>query len=335
MQKKAFITGSTGLLGAKLVFDLYEKHYQVYALKRKNTPVDKMVNSLKFYTNTPQKIIDSINWVNGDILDSDILSQHITADMDIYHCAAMVSFNPKNTLELTEVNVNGTAILVNVCVEKKVRKFCHVSSIGALGSSVNGKPIDTDSQWIPNGKSPYSKSKYYSEMEVWRGIAEGLNSVIVNPAVILGCGDWESSSATFFSRVNKGMNYYTLGTTGFVYVNDVSCSMIQLMESEVSSERFILSEDTYSYKYIFESIAKDLGVKSPQKKATSLHTAIAWRFETFRTFFTKGEPLITKYSHKTAHSYSNYNGKPITQTINFKYTSISKAIEIIAQKFQK
>lgn len=333
-QKKAFVTGASGLLGSRLVFDLFKNDHRIYALVRSESAIKKMAKSLKMYTNEPEAILNNITWIKGNVLDQQLLFDHITFDMDVYHCAAMVSFNPRISNKLFEINVTGTANVVNACVENNVRKLCHVSSIGALGSSVNGLKIDVDSPWTSAGKSDYSISKHDSEMEVWRGIAEGLNAIIVNPAVILGGGDWGSSSAALFARTYKGMMFYTTGTTGYVYVNDVSRAMLALMDSEFSNKRFILSAETLAYKSLFEKIARALNVNAPRKRASKFLTALVWRIENLRIKLTGGEPLISKYTHKTVHSKSDYNGEPITKAVNFEYTPIDKAIEEVAGFFR-
>lgn len=333
MQKTAFITGITGLVGAKLAIDLYSKGYKMVVLKRSGTAVLKLTNLLKFYTNDVDDVLNNIEIIEGDVLDLELLYNNILTEYDVYHCAAMVSFNPKLSAILKETNVQGTANMVNVCLEKKVRKFCHVSSIGALGTPVNGGKTDIDSPWTPVLKSPYSISKHDSELEVWRGIAEGLNAVIVNPAVILGAGDWNSSSAALFSRIAKGMKYYTTGSTSYVHVADVTSAMIKLMESDISGERFILAAENLSYKTIFELIAQGLKVTAPNKKATPLLTTIAYRLENFRVKLFGGEPKITQYTHKAAHSQSDYNGEPICSVINFKYTPIKESVKSICEKY--
>lgn len=333
MPNTAFITGATGLVGAKLVFDLYKKNYSLVVLKRKSTSISKLTRLLKFYTNEPDLVVNHLKIIDGDVTDVEVLSDNIFPDYDVYHCAAMVSFNPKQTEKLYETNVGGTTNLVNVCLSKKVRKFCQVSSIGALGTSVNGGKIDVDSPWSRHMKSPYSVSKHESELEVWRGIAEGLNAVIVNPAVILGAGDWNSSSAALFSTIAKGMKYYTQGSTAYVCVNDVCKAMIELMESDICNRRFILAAESLSYKKVFKLIAEGLKVKAPYKLASPMLTAIVWRIEHLRMKILGGEPKITKYTHKVAHKHSEYNGQPIVEDMNFEYTPIIECIREICKKY--
>lgn len=329
-----FVTGATGLVGVRLVYDLFLRGYSVKALRRSSSSMPRMSQMLRFYTNNPQQIIDAIEWVEGDITDYDVLSEHISEGMDVYHCAAMVSFNPALNRQLYEVNVEGTANMVNICLQNKVHKFCYVSSIGALGSPLNGEEINTETPWNAAGKSAYSLSKHLGEIEVWRGIAEGLNVVIVNPAVILGIGDGKTGSAELFDRINKGMKFYTHGSTGYVYVNDVTRAMIALMESDIQNQQFLLSAQNMSYKSLFDQIAGSLGVKAPKYAASAFLTALVWRLEKVRTFLMGGEPRLTKHTHKIAHSSSAYNGEPIKSSIQFEYSPINEAIINIGQCYK-
>jgi len=102
-----------------------------------------------------------------------------------------------------------------------------------------GETTEKD-QWEFNGtQQGYSISKYESEMEVWRGIAEGLNAVVVNPSVIIGKNAGNKGSGKLFELVRKGLRYYTPGSIGVVDVEDVAKVMIQLMESDISASDFL------------------------------------------------------------------------------------------------
>jgi len=189
-----FVTGGTGLVGARLIFDLLNRGEQVKALKRPETAPEKALPYFSAYTDQPGQYLERVTWVEGDLLDLDSLLTHIEPECDIYHCAAKVSFFSDDKKLIDETNVEGTANMVNAALINRARKFCHVSSIGALGSMINGSQINEETAWLASGKSAYSFSKYLSELEVWRGMAEGLNAVIVNPSVILGAGNWTQGS---------------------------------------------------------------------------------------------------------------------------------------------
>jgi len=328
-----FVTGGTGLVGARLIFDLINKGEMVTALIRPNTPISKFTELIKFYNTNNNDIAAQVNWVEGDLLDLEKLIQVIPEGSIVYHCAAMVSFDPKHSHDIFNTNVEGTANLVNVCLLKNVAKLCYVSSIGALGGKIIGQKINEETPWSPSEKSVYSLSKHDAELEVWRGIAEGLNAVIVNPAVILGAGDWNHGSPQFFKMISKGQKYYTLGTTSYVDVRDVTRAMILLMDSEIQNERFLLASQTLSFKELFSSIAESLHVKPPHKQATKFITGLAYRLDKVRTFLVKNEPKITKQTHKIAHANDDYSGTKISEQLNFSYTPIASTIQFIGECF--
>jgi len=324
-----FVTGGTGLVGVRLIFDLVTSGEKVFALLRAKTPKSKFRDILSFYTKDIKTIEDKIVWVEGDLNDIESLIEIIPEGSKVFHCAAKVSFNPKKKQSIIDTNVKGTANLVNACLVNSVEKLCHVSSIGALGGKSNGQAIDENTPWLSVGKSAYSISKYYSELEVWRGIAEGLNAVIVNPAVILGPGDWHSGSPQLFSMVAKGLKYFTLGSTSYIDVRDVSKALILLMNSDVQEERFLLASETRTYKDLFTSIAQSINVTAPKKYATPFITNLAYRLEKVRSVILNSEPKMTKQTHTIAHTKDNYVGNKIHEKLGFSYTPISKTISYI------
>jgi dihydroflavonol-4-reductase len=330
-----FVTGASGMLGSCLVSDLVKNGHEVVVLYRSSQARQKLGDNLKFYNVQPDTILNRIKWVEGDILDFESLVRAIEPGMDVYHCAAMVSFNPANKEMLLINNVEGTANLVNASLEKGIKKLCHVSSIGALGSRIDHLPVDENTPWSGDQKSAYSVSKYLSELEVWRGIEEGLDAVIINPAVILGPGDWNSGSPEFFSRSANGMNYYTNGSTSFVDVRDVTKAMFQLMESGINAQRFILAAATLSYRDLFTKIALAIDTKPPVNYASPLLTALAWRAEKMMAFFTGKEPRITRQTHRVAHIHDEYNGTGIKKLIDFNYTPIDETIGFVAKCYKQ
>lgn len=329
-----FVTGASGMLGSRLVFDLVTKGEEVFALYRNQDASSKLRYNLQYYTSSPDEILAKITWVHGDILDIDCLLENIKPGMEVYHCAAAVSFNPSDKNNLLHNNIEGTANLVNACLQNQVKKLCHVSSIGALGSRTDNLPVNEETPWVPDHKSPYSVSKYLSELEVWRGIAEGLPAVIVNPAVILGPANWQQGSPEFISRVAKGMKYYTLGTTSFVDVRDVSRAMILLTETEISAQRFILTAETMSYQNLFYAIADALGVERPEKYASPAITSMAWKAERLLTFFTRSNPRITAQTHKAAHAKDAYTSSKFIETTGFSFTPLSETIGFVANAYR-
>lgn len=329
------VSGGTGMLGAHLLFKLIKKGKSIKALKRSSSSTENVKRIFSYFDNDYETLFSKIEWVEGDILDKSRILEVTTGIIQIYHVAAIVSFKTADKDIMIESNILGTKNLVNAALINKVDKFCHVSSIAALGDSSNGEVIDEETFRNPKTKrSGYSISKYLSELEVWRGINEGLNAVIVNPSVILGEGDWQNGSPKIFSTVANKLKYYTKGITGYVDVLDVVNIMVQLMESEVSNERYIVSSENLSFKDLFSKIANALDVAPPNKFASSFVLELAWRLEAFRSIFTKKHPKLTKTSAKSAQKTAHYSAQKLQNKLNFNYTPIDETILRIAQNYK-
>jgi nucleoside-diphosphate-sugar epimerase len=280
-------------------------------------------------------LVSKIEWIKADITDVPSMIPAFIGIDKVYHCAAFISFNPKDYREMRKVNIHGTAIVVNLSIDAKIKKLCFVGSIASVGDSLNGQPITEENEWNKElDNSGYSITKFGPEMEVWRASQEGIEVVIVNPGVVLGSGFWSSGSGKLFSQVFKGFNYYTEGITGFVGVKDVVKSMILLMNSDVKNERFILVSENKTYKDILFLIADAFGKKRPSKKIKPWQTTILWRVSSILSFFTRKEPLLSKYSAKSAHEISKYSSEKIKETISFQFEEVETVIKEVCNKFE-
>ena len=333
-----FVTGGTGIVGAHLLYELVLRGEKIRALKRESSDVGQVLKTFSYYSDFAEKLFNKIEWVDGDILDYFSLEQQLKGIQEIYHCAAIVSFDDKDRIEMITSNVEGTANLVNAALENKVKKICHVSSIAALGRRQNGEFIKETTNWIPTKKhSAYSESKFFSEAEIWRGIEEGLDAIIVNPSVIIGPGNWSNSSAQYFKTIWEGMKYYTKGVTGYVDVKDVVTVMITLMDAsnfaEIKNQRYLLSAENLSYQEVFNQIADALRKPRPSVYATDLMTGLAWRVAKMVSWFTSKTPVITKEIASGRNEINNFDGSKITNTIDFSYKTISDSIKETAACF--
>ncbi len=312
-----FVTGGSGLVGSHLITALIQQGKEVKAIYRNVVPEFRGSHKVK--------------WQKADILD--ILSlEDAMEDVDqIYHCAAIVSFSPKSKEILTRTNIEGTANVVNAALTAGIKKLLFVSSVAALGRIRKDPLINESMNWSKEtSNSEYGKTKYLAEMEVWRGAAEGLPSVVVNPTIILGESDWTKGSTKIFQSVYNEFPWYTEGVSGFVDVQDVVKAMILLMESEVVGERFILNADNVSYKQLFDEIASCFGKKPPYKKVTPFIANLVWRYEGLKSLFSGVDPLLTRETASTAQAKVYFdNSKLLKQLPQFRYSSISETIERI------
>ncbi|WP_163710797.1 NAD-dependent epimerase/dehydratase family protein [Mangrovibacterium lignilyticum] len=335
-----FITGGTGLVGSHVLFNLLQSGQQVKALKRHSSNLKLVLKVFSYYSDQAEELFQQIEWVEGDILNYHSMEESLAGVTDVYHCAAMVSFHPNDSDSILNSNVKGTANLIDAAIYNKVKRFCHVSSIAALGKTQDGTEIDEETYWTPSKqKSTYSLSKFFSEMEVWRGIEEGLDAVIVNPSIILGPGNWDIGSPKLFQSIWKGLKYYTKGETGFVDVRDVTTAMTRLMDPDVfndhKNQRFILNAGNLGYQEFFNRIADALQRPRPKTYASDLILQLAWRSARLASFFSGKRPVITKDAVSGTNRISHYNGSKISNSIGFQYRSLDSTIQDIAQLFLK
>ncbi|MEI7491438.1 MAG: NAD-dependent epimerase/dehydratase family protein [Bacteroidota bacterium] len=330
------VTGGTGLLGSHLLFDLVSSGKSVRAIKRETSNTAAVKKVFSYYSANADELFGKIEWVDADIMDFPAMDDALEGVDYVYHAGAVVSFYPRDHKAMLRVNIEGTANLVNLCIERKIRKFCYVSSVAVLGRAVNDGVSDETTYWQPSKKnSVYGQSKYGAEREIWRGMEEGLNAFIINPSVILGPGFWDGGNSGLFSLVWKGLKYYTRGVNGYVDVRDVARAMIQLMESDISKERFIVSSENCSYKQVFDHMAKYLGKPAPSINVPNAMTGLAWRVEAVLSFIMRRLPEVTKEMATTTTMVYTYTNEKIKKAIGFEFKPVEHSIKEISEIFLK
>lgn len=322
------VTGATGFLGSHLLCQLLQQGKTLRAIKRAESNFRILKRVCQFYHMNLDDYELQLEWVNADLGDVYALQKVYERVEDVYHVAGKVSFSPHDRDSMVQTNIQGTANMVNLALDFSVRKFCYVSSIAALGRAEHATVIDEDVVWKSSKKnSNYAITKYGGEREVWRGIEEGLNAVIVNPGIILGPGEISTGSARLIETVMDGFKFYTRGSNGFVDVRDVVQVMIQLMQSDIESERFVLISQNLNYKNLFELIAKHLNVKAPAVEASPWMGQLAWRWYALRSAFTGKKPLITRETATTANNKYQYSANKIRNHLSFNFIPVDSTIK--------
>ena len=316
------ITGATGLVGSHLALHLLENSERVRATYRTEASIKKTKSLFKLYEK--ESLFEKIEWVQADITEIPSLEIAFKDVEYVYHCAALISFDPKDEKQLRKTNIEGTANIVNFCLEYDIKKLCYVSSIAALGNLKEYETtIDEETEWNPElFHSDYAISKYGAEIEVWRGYQEGLPIVIVNPGVILGPGFWKTGSGEIFSKVQKGLLFYTKGITGFVTVNDVVKIMTQLMKSNINGERYIVIAKNISFEKIVTTIAKALNVNSPSIYAKPWITEIVWRIDWLLSTFFNCKRQLSKDMVQSLHSENLISNEKVKRNLDFTFQNV-------------
>ncbi|MEI7669522.1 MAG: NAD-dependent epimerase/dehydratase family protein [Pseudomonadota bacterium] len=319
------VTGATGFLGNHLLEKLAtDSNLKIRALTRHLIKIPERYKK------------ENIEWVEADVLDVVALEEAMIGVEQIYHCAAKVSFEAKHYDKIMLINVKGTANVVNLALDAKVKKLVHVSSIASLGRTTESGLITEETKWEDSDlNSKYAISKFLGEREVWRGMQEGLNAVIVNPSIIIGAGDWKKGSARFFYTAKNGMRFYPVGMNGFVDAKDVVNCMIQLMNSKIVNERFIINAENYFYKDLLMDITSALNVRQPNIKIEPWITNIAWRVSSIlnKTFGTY--PTLTKETANNANNVYRYSNQKIIEALNgYQFKSIKQSVIETAAQFK-
>ncbi|RYM35854.1 NAD-dependent epimerase/dehydratase family protein [Brumimicrobium glaciale] len=326
-----FVTGGTGLLGSHLLVELTQQHDKITAIYRNKLKINTVKTCFDYYLKEKSAMhFDKINWVECDVLDIPSLEEVIQGHKVVYHCAAIVSFSKRDFNQMMEINRYGTANMVNLALEFGIEKFCFVSSTAAVGNKdiPENVEVDENGKWILTDEtSGYSVTKYSAEKEVWRGIEEGLNAVIVNPSVIFGAGDWDESSMKIFKTVGNGLKFYSPGANSFVDARDVSKIMVELMNREIFNERYLCIGANVSFKHLFDLIAKELDQKPPSKKVNPILMGITWRLSVLWAVLTFSKPLITKSAARNAFNTIKYSNQKIKNAIGYEFYSIEETVK--------
>lgn len=317
------LTGATGFLGSYVARMLVRDGYAVRALKRKDSPVA-----------LTGEAAGAIEWVEGDITDVVALEEAMKGVTHVCHCAAMVSFHPRDAHTMYHINVEGTANVVNAALDAGVQRFVHVSSIASLGRDKNRTHLNEKSSWVEGADNTrYAISKYRSEQEAWRGHAEGLPVAVVNPAMIAGAGYWNNGTARFFDQIYKGLKFCPTGSSGFVDVRDVARFICLLLKSDITGERYILCAENMKYKTFFEYIAQTLGVPAPSIPVQPWLAEIAWRVEWIKEKLLGIEPVVTKESARSSVSSYTYSNEKSLTFPNFQYRPLTQTIQETALQY--
>ena len=325
------VTGGTGLVGGNLLWHLLQENEKVIAIRRLKSNLEPLRVIFSFYTNDPDTFLSRIEWKVADVLDENSLLDVFRNAKTVYHCAAVVSLG-SGTDALLDTNIVGTKNVVDAAIKSGVEKLCFVSSIAACGKAAHGEMIDEESCWVDTeNHSPYSRSKYLSEQEVWKGMARGLNAVIVNPGVILGVSGTETGSSQLFSQVRKGLMFYTNGGSGYVDVQDVVKVMTLLTNSHISSQRFVMVAENCSNRDVLNWMADGFRKYRP---FIGIGKNLLWFVGMVSELLGKilrFEPLIDRGMARTATNREYYSSRKLQEAIGFQFTIIEKSISEICE----
>lgn len=327
------VTGATGLVGSHLLLHLLQNGEEVRALYRNSENIKK--TKALFQWKNESDLFEKINWIQGCITEIPSLEMAFENIDYVYHCAAVISFDPNDEEKLRKINIEGTANIVNFCLAKNIKKLCYVSSIAALGDlQEHEHSITEETDWNPEKPhSDYAITKYGAEMEVWRGQEEGLDTIVVNPGVILGPGFWQNGSSKIFRKIKKGLPYYTKGSSGFITAEDLVKAMHFLMKSHIKKERFALVEKNISYRELSDKIAVALNVKKPTILVKPWMTSIAWRLDWLTSILFFRKRKLSRAMAKAMHTQILFDNSKMKKACNIEFTGFDNYLKAISNTY--
>ncbi|QAA82347.1 NAD-dependent epimerase/dehydratase family protein [Aequorivita sp. H23M31] len=324
------VTGGTGIVGAHLLYSLLEDNTSVRAIYRKDSDIHSIKKIFAIYTSEVDTLFNKIEWKEADIIDIPALTFAFKDVTHVYHCAALINFNPAKYKILKKINVEGTANIVNLCLANGVQKLCYVSSVATFGNVPNGQFINEETSWNPDERNNvYSITKYAAEMEVWRGTQEGLDAVIVNPGIIFGISPKAEGSGLITKLGPRGLSYYPSGGMGIVDVKDVVRAMKRLMDSEIKNGQYILVAENVYYKEILTKLALLYGKKPPSKKLSKPLMIFLSQLDWFSSVFFGTKRRLSKAMVRSMFSTSQYDSSKIKEQLHFEFTPLQETLKRI------
>ncbi len=249
---RALVTGGTGFVGANLVDGLNAAGHTARVLRRETSRLDAL---------------DGLTYeeVVGDILDYDSLIPAMEGCDWVFHAAAVSDYWRQGTARLYEVNVEGTRNVLQAAQTAGIERLVYTSSMVALGIPPFGQSMDETHEFnVSPRRFPYAHSKHLAEQEVQKAVRNGLEAIIVNPAVIIGPRDVNNISGSIGFLVARGwVRFYLPGGVNCVAVEDVVAGHIAAAERGRPGERYILGGENLPVRQVIDAVVELSGVPRP------------------------------------------------------------------------
>lgn len=334
--KRIAVTGGTGLIGSYLVAELLKRGCRIRLLVRDMRRVGQLHKTLSRME--ADSYFGRIEFYETELNNPHTLAAALTDMEVVFHCAALVTFDPERADEVVLVNTEITTHVVNACLQCGVGLMVHISSIATLGNCRLGQRAIDETCILNNpvGRSPYSVSKIYAENAVQRGMVEGLRAVIVNPSVVIGEGDLNSSSSRLVAYAMHRRVFYTKGVKGYVDVRDVARAAVRLAETpQAVGKRFIVSAENLSFGALFSMAARVSGHRPPLIPLGRRVLTGIYKVEKLRNKWFGRRPILSEALIANACDMSYYDNSRMKNLLNFTYTPIRETLERVIRYYKR
>jgi dihydroflavonol-4-reductase len=291
-----------------------------------------------------------IELVRGDIADVDTLLPAFEGVDLVYHTAAFVSISMGDWQRLQEINVYGTRNVVEACLQNRVHRLVHFSSVEAILGRGDGQLVDESRPLVDSrGTVPYARSKAAAEREVQQGQARGLDAVILRPSAIIGPHDYRLGFPNAGLLAIATGKLWALVDAGFdwVDVRDVVRGALRAAEGAAVGSTYLLSGHWASLHDLAGLAAEINGVGVPRLIFPLWLARIGAPFAAAVGHIGGGRPLFTRaalhplsgnyrFSHARATRDLGYHPRPlretVTETLQWFQDNVSMATPGIADR---
>lgn len=314
---KILVTGATGFVGSHVVNKLLTAGHTIRILRRQNSST-KMLGGLDVET------------AIGDVTDRDSVFKAVEGCEGVFHVAGHVSFWRGVRDLQNKINIDGTRNVAEACLQHKVKRLVHTSSIAAIGHAASGVLGDETIpyNWWPYGLN-YNNSKYLAEEEVRHAVAKGLDAVIVNPSIIFGPGDLNlNAGAMIFQAARGRLKVVPRGGGCTCSVEDVAEGHVLAFEKGKTGERYILGGDNFTWKDLFAMICEVVGQPPPRIKIPDAALKAFGFFSDALSRVTHKEPAITSESARITPMTVYYSSEKAIRELGYKISPFRDTIRL-------
>ncbi len=328
------VTGANGFLGVYILHHLVKKGHHVKALVRPSSSLN-LFNQISDYYQLTDNQKELIEWVHVSLYDTYALNEVFENVDYVIHLAGKISYLKRELPDLIHVNRDFTAAVVDACLSANVKRLIYCSSTSAISKNNTNAVVVESKEWDDKLEhSNYGYTKHLGEMEVWRGIEEGLAANIINPGVILGYANWNDGSNKLFRNAFQSFPFFSEGITGFVGVSDVADIVYRLCNSEVVGEQFLVISENKSYGDIARMMAKHFDKKPPRFEVKGLLYRLIYGFISLKERLGLGG-LLSKETVKASIAKNQFSNQKIKDALNYEFESMEEVISAATEAYKK
>lgn len=313
-KQRAFVTGGTGFLGINLIAQLIEAGWEVYALHRPSS-------NLKYLQSFP------VHLLAGSLADAEGLKQVIPEEVEaVFHVAGNTNLWKKGNAQQYQDNVIGTGNMVAAALAKKAGKFIHTSSISAFG--LHSKIIDENTPSnAENCGVNYHRTKYLAELEVEKGIEQGLEAVILNPCHIMGAYDQSSWAQLIKLTAQEALPGIPPGEGMYGYAQDIAAAHIAAVSKGKTGERYLLGGEKANFLKVINLVEDYLGKTRSTKSTAAAALKLMVYWGKVQSLWKREEPKITPEKYLLLTEYSICNDQKAQKVLGYQHSPLEVMVE--------